>query len=83
MNEIVTRIIRDGDRRVIEIPKEFATADTEVTIRQDGGALIVEPVTPSKAKPKTWAEILDQMETIDVDWPDVDEGLLPTDDVNL
>lgn len=83
MNEIVTRIIRDGDRHIVEIPKTFGPADAEVTVRQDGKALIIEPVTDAKATPTTWAEVLDQMETIDVEWPDVDEGLLPVEDVSL
>jgi antitoxin VapB len=33
--------------------------------------------------PKSWSEFLDKLEPVDVDWPDVDEGLLPADDVDL
>lgn len=85
MNEIITRIIREGDRHIVEIPKEFGAVDAEVTIRKDGDTLVIEPVTSAKAKPKTWAEVLDQMETLtDEEWPDIDDDDLgPLRDVKL
>ncbi len=50
---------------------------SEYTIRQEGNALIVEP------NPQSLREFLDTIDPVDIDWPDVDEGLLPVDDVNL
>lgn len=82
MNEIKTRIIRDGDRRVVEIPTDFAV-DGEVTIRQEGDVLIIEAVSEVDIRPKSWSEFFDNLEPVDVDWPDLDAGLLPVEDVDL
>lgn len=84
MNEIrKTSLLHQGKSQVIEVPEGFELPGTEVTIIKDGARLIIEPAGPATAKPTTWAELLDQMETIDVEWPDVDEGLLPPDDIEL
>ena len=90
MNEI--KIIRaenielrhdDDGAQVFVVPAGFELPEGEVTIRKEGDRLVIEP-SPSKAKaPKTFAELFDQMGTIDVEWPDIDEGLLPLDDINL
>lgn len=77
MNEIVTRIVKEGDRQIVEIPAELQVPNAEVTIRKDGDKIVLEPKKPSLR------EFLDSIEPVDVDWPDVDEGLLPLDDVKL
>ena len=48
------------------------------SIRKEGDRLIVEPVK----KPGLLA-LLAALESLDEDFPDVDEGLLPPDDVEL
>lgn len=81
MNEIRrTTVFRHGETVAVEIPQDFGLVAGEVTIRRDGDHLIIDA---AKSTPKTFREMLDQMETIDVEWPDVDEGLLPPDDVKL
>lgn len=73
----------DDGAQIFVVPAGFELPEGEVTIRKEGDRLVIEP-SASKAKaPQTWAELFDQMETIDVEWPDVDEGLLPLDDINL
>ena len=80
MNEIKkTSVFRHGQVQVVEIPTEFELLATEVTIRKAGGALVIAP----KPKRMSLIEALDQMETIDIEFPDVDEGLLPLRDVKL
>lgn len=90
MNEIRTekgtrvKLSRDMDgRQVLAVPEGFEFPEGEVTISKDGDRLVIEPTASEAAKLQTWAELFDQMETIDVEWPDVDEGLLPLDDIDL
>lgn len=70
-------VVTQGERRLVEIPDDFKMPAKDYTIRQEGDALILEP------RQMSLREFLDTLEPIDVDWPDVDEGLLPADDVNL
>ncbi|WP_200950190.1 antitoxin [Devosia sp. Root635] len=84
MNEIKkSSLFQSIDGQAIKVPAGFEMPGTEVTVTKDGERLIVEPTGETSKGPLTWAELLDQMETIDVDWPDVDEGLLPLDDIKL
>ena len=90
MNEIKSaRLIKTQKSRAIEFPAEFELPagfdmpGAEFVVVKDGDKLIVEAQTPDATKPKTFREMLDRMETIDVEWPDVDEGLLPLDDIKL
>lgn len=81
MNEIrKANLIQNGKVLAVEIPAEFGLKGRDLTIRKDGDQVIIEVAS---AKPTTFREMLDQMETIDVEWPDVDEGLLPPDDIKL
>jgi antitoxin VapB len=83
MNEIKTsrvwpaHLVQQDGRKLVEIPEDFEMAAQEYTIKQEGAALLVEP------KPLSLREFLDTVEPVDVDWPDVDEGLLPLEDVKL
>jgi antitoxin VapB len=73
---------RDSDgAQLVVVPAELELPEGEFVLVRDGDRLIVEP-KPTK-KPQTFADMLAQMETIDVEWPDIDEGLLPLDDINL
>lgn len=69
--------------QVFVVPVGFEFPKGEVTIRKDGDRLIIEPTAAEGQKPQTWAELFDQMETIDIEWPDLDDGLLPLDDIEL
>jgi antitoxin VapB len=82
MNEIKTAsLFRNGRNQAVRIPVEFELPGTEVTIRREGNALVLEP----KVKKMTLIEALDQMETLtEEEWPDIDDSdLLPLDDINL
>lgn len=63
----------------MRIPREFELPGDEVLIYKDGDRLIVEPVK----KISGLTDLLASWEPIEDDFPDVDEGLLPLDDIRL
>lgn len=74
------RLFRNGANQAVRIPKEFELPGKEAEIRQIGRTLVITPI--SKEKP-TLRELLDSWEPMDINFPDVDEGLLPLDDIVL
>lgn len=74
------RLFRNGANQAVRIPKEFELPGKDALIHREGNKLIIEPV---KGKATTLAEAMKDWEDIDEPFPDVDEGLLPLDDINL
>jgi antitoxin VapB len=72
------RLFRNGRNQALRIPREFELPGDEVTIRKEGDRLIVEPARRSRL-----LEVLSTLKPIPDGFPDVDEGLLPLDDVDL
>lgn len=75
------RLFRNGRNQAVRIPREFELPGQEVILRKDGDRLIVEPVKPPDRQ--SLAELFASWETLDEEFPDVDEGLLPLDDIHL
>jgi antitoxin VapB len=73
------RLFRNSRNQALRIPLEFELPGNEFTIHKEGDRLIVEPVK----KPNTLAELLASWEPLEEAFPDVDDGLLPLDDVKL
>jgi antitoxin VapB len=73
------RLFRNGRNQAVRIPREFELPGNEVILHKEGDRLIVEPVE----KPSRLLELLAMLESIEEPFPDVDEGLLPLDDVQL
>lgn len=73
------RLFRNGRNQALRIPREFELPGEEVIIHKEDDRLIIEPV---KKKP-TLLEILAKLEPIEDDFPDVDAGLPPLDDIKL
>ncbi len=73
------RLFRNGRNQAVRIPREFELPGNEVILRKDGDRLIASPVR----KPDSLAELLASWETLEEEFPDVDEGLLPLDDIKL
>ncbi len=71
-------LLRDGQHQVLNIPDEFALSSTEVLLRKEGNRLIIEPI-PSGSL----LSLLATLEDIAENFPNVDEGLLPLDDIVL
>ncbi len=74
------RLFRNGANQAVRIPKEFELPGKEAEIRQFGNTLVI---TPVEVKKGTLRELLDSWETMEEDFPDVDAGLLPLDDIVL
>jgi antitoxin VapB len=72
------RFFRNGRNQAIRIPREFELDAEEAIIRREDDRLVVEPIR------KRWLlATLSALRTLDEDFPDIDEGILPLDDVEL
>jgi len=76
--EYHVKLIQTGNIQTLTIPQELTLSTTEVIIRQEDGKLIIEPY-----KKKSLLETLSTLEPLDEDFADVDEGLLPLDDIEF
>ena len=74
------RLFRNGANQALRIPKEFELPGKEAEIRQIGRTLVITPITTEKT---TLRELLDSWGPMEIDFPDVDEGLLSLDDIVL
>ena len=72
------RLFKNGRNQAVRIPVEFELPGDEAIMRKEGDRLIIEPAKKS--------DLLDWLKTIepwDEEFPDVDEDLLPAEDVEL
>lgn len=76
--EYHVKLIQQGNIQTLPIPQELTLSTSEVIIRQEDGKLIIEPY-----KKKSLLEVFANLDDIDEEFPDVDEGLLPLDDIEL
>jgi antitoxin VapB len=83
------RLFRNGANQAVRIPKEFEFITNEAVMRKVGNALVIEPVPPNQPERGSPAAMLLALEEIrklgpcEDEFPDVDEGLLPLDDIVL
>lgn len=82
------RLFRNGANQAVRIPKEFELPGLEAILRREGARLVLEPVLPlyEKGSPAAILAMLDELRKLgpcDDEFPDVDEGLLPMEPVNL
>ena len=82
------RLFRNGANQAVRIPREFEFPTNDAIMRREGGRLIIE-AAPKPHQKGTAAALLAALESMK-DWepvleefPDVDEGLLPLDDIVL
>lgn len=82
------RLFRNGANQAVRIPREFELPGNEALMHREGNRLILELV-PDKPKKGTAAALLAALDSMK-DWepvtepfPDVDEGLLPLDDISF
>jgi antitoxin VapB len=76
--EYHVKLIQQGNIQTLPIPQELTLSTSEVIIRQEDGKLIIEPY-----KKKSILEVFANLDDIEEEFPDVDEGLLPLDDIEL
>jgi len=72
------KLFRNGRNQALRIPREFELEGDEAIIHKEGDRLIVEPVRKGKL-----LALLATLEPLEENFPDVDEALLPLDDVEL
>lgn len=82
------RLFRNGANQAVRIPKEFEMPGVEAILHREGTRLILEPVLPKyeKGSPAAMLAMLEELRRLgpcDDEFPDVDEGLLPVEPVNL
>ncbi|MEI8168393.1 MAG: virulence-associated protein VapB [Rhodoferax sp.] len=79
------RLFRNGANQALRIPKEFELPTQEATLRRVGNTLVIEPLLQQHPKGSLGCLMaaLATLEPIDEPFPDVDEGLLPLDDITL
>ena len=73
------RLFRNGRNQALRIPKEYEIQGEEATIRKEGDRLIIEPIPAMHGL----SAVLASLEELDEELPDMDEGLLPADPVDL
>ena len=71
------QLFRNGRSQALRIPKEFEMPGKEVILHREGDRLIIEPLE----RKLNLLEILATLKPLDITFPDVDEGLLPLDDI--
>lgn len=72
------RLFKNGRSQALRIPKDFELPGEEAIIRKEGALLIVKPLQHISL-----LALLATLEPLDEDFPDVDEGLLSLDDIEL
>lgn len=72
------RFFRNGRNQAIRIPREFELDAEEAIIRRENDRLVIEPI-----KRKGLLATLSALHTLEGDFPDIDQGMLPLDDVEL
>ncbi|HLI66989.1 MAG TPA: AbrB/MazE/SpoVT family DNA-binding domain-containing protein [Caulobacteraceae bacterium] len=55
--EVRAKLFKHGGSQAVRLPKAFRFEGTEVSVRRDGDAVILEPVKPAFRRPRTDAEI--------------------------
>ena len=75
---VPVRLFRNGANQAVRIPRELELPGSDATIRREGAKLIIEPAHRHPLLDK-----LARLKPLDIDFPDVDEHLLPPDDVKL
>ena len=91
LNQSPTRnvsLFRNGANQAVRIPKEFELPGKQATMRRVGNRLIIDLVEPKHQRGTVAAlvaalEELSKLGPIDEEFPDVDEGLLPLDDIDF
>lgn len=72
------KLIRNGDTQSLILPQGFIFSSTEFTLRQEENRLILEPI-----QKKSLLELLSSLDDLDEEFPDIEEGLLPLDNIDL
>jgi antitoxin VapB len=72
------RLFRNGRNQAVRIPREFELEGNEAIMRKEGNRLIVEPVNKGGL-----LSVLAGLKNLDETFPNIDEKMLPLDDIKL
>jgi len=72
------KLFRNGSNQALRIPKEYELEGDEAILHKEGDRLIIEPVRKGKL-----LTTLASLKPISEDFPDIDEKLLPLDDIDV
>lgn len=72
------RLFRNGSNQAVRIPRDMELDADEAILRREGNRLVLEPLPASPL-----LALLKTLKPIDDEFPDVDAGLLRTDDIQL
>lgn len=72
-------LFRNGRSQALRIPRAFELPGNQAFIHREGEVLVVEPV----AKGKGLLALLAELEPLAEEFPDIDRGLPPADDIRL
>jgi antitoxin VapB len=72
-------LFRNGRNQALRIPKALELPGDEVWVYREGERLIIEPIT----KQRGLLAVLAELEPLDEDFPDMDHGQAPLDDIDL
>ena len=78
ISQYQVRLFHNGRNQTLNIPHAFEMLSNDVVIRKEGEKLIIEPF-----KKRSLLELLATLPDIDEDFPDIDQGLLPLDDIQF
>ena len=76
--ERLVKLFKNGRNQALRIPREYELPGDEAVIRQEGNRLIIEPV-----QHRSLLQVIAGWQPLPDDFPDVDAGLLPLDDIQL
>lgn len=82
------RLFRNGANQAVRIPREFELDGNEAVMRKVGNSLIIEPMLAQhpKGSPQAFLQGLAEIARLgpcDEEFPDVDAGMPPLDDIVL
>ena len=72
------RLFRNGRNQALRIPREFELQGNEAIIRKEGDRLIIEPIRKGRL-----LALLATLDSLDEIFPDINEDLVPLDDVTI
>jgi antitoxin VapB len=73
----LVKLFRNGRNQAVRIPREFELPGNGAVMRKEGDRLILEP----EQKRLSLAQILDSLEPLDEEWPDIED--LPPEPADL
>jgi antitoxin VapB len=72
------KLFRNGRNQAVRIPVEFELPGDEAVMHRDGDRLVIEPI-----RKRGLSALLETLRPLDVDFPDIEEGMLPLRDIKI